>query len=107
MTRGIEVSCALPPSNAAVSHAVLAERLGYRRASLYDSLAVYPDAWMALARCAAATTTIGLGPAVLVPSLRHPMVTAAAISGLVEQSSGRVAVAVGADRTRRLGLGRW
>jgi 5,10-methylenetetrahydromethanopterin reductase len=50
--------------------------LGYRRAWLYDSPALATDVWMVLSRCAQRTSRIGLGPGVLVPSLRHPMVNA-------------------------------
>jgi 5,10-methylenetetrahydromethanopterin reductase len=66
----------------------IAEELGYQRAWLYDSPAVYPDVWMVLSRCAERTSRIGLGPGVLVPSLRHPMVNAAAIAELVGQAPG-------------------
>jgi 5,10-methylenetetrahydromethanopterin reductase len=86
-------------------HVELAEQLGYRRAWLYDSPAVYPDVWMILGRCAERTSRIGLGPAVLVPSLRHPMVNAAAIAALAELAPGRVAVAIGAGFTGRRALG--
>jgi 5,10-methylenetetrahydromethanopterin reductase len=87
-------------------HVELAEQLGYRRAWLYDSPALYNDVWMALARCADATSTIGLGPAVLIPTLRHPMVNAAAVASLCEQAPGRVAVAIGAGFTGRLTMGK-
>lgn len=60
---------------------------------------------MILGRCAERTSRIGLGPAVLVPSLRHPMVNAAAIAALAELAPGRVAVAVGAGFTGRRALG--
>ena len=60
---------------------------------------------MSLARCAERTDTIGLGPAVLVPSLRHPMVTAAAVATLADLAPDRVAVALGAGFTGRHVLG--
>lgn len=60
---------------------------------------------MVLSRCAQRTSRIGLGPGVLVPSLRHPMVNAAAIAELVGQAPGRVAVAIGSGFTGRLSLG--
>jgi 5,10-methylenetetrahydromethanopterin reductase len=41
------------------------------------------------------TTTIGLGPGVLVPNLRHPMVNASATAALAALAPGRVAVAFG------------
>jgi 5,10-methylenetetrahydromethanopterin reductase len=84
----------------------LAEILGYRRAWLYDSPALAADVWMVLSRCAERTSRIGLGPGVLVPSLRHPMVNAAAIAELVDQAPGRVAVAIGSGFTGRLTLGK-
>lgn len=100
------ISCAVPPSVDSPDHVVLAEQLGYQRAWLYDSPALYHDVWMALARCADRTSSIGLGPAVLIPSLRHPMVTASAIASLCEQAPGRVVVAIGAGFTGRLTMGR-
>jgi 5,10-methylenetetrahydromethanopterin reductase len=84
----------------------LAEMLGYRRAWLYDSPALVTDVWMVLSRCAERTSRIGLGPGVLVPSLRHPMVNAAAIAELVNQAPGRVAVAIGTGFSGRLALGK-
>jgi 5,10-methylenetetrahydromethanopterin reductase len=61
---------------------------------------------MILTRCAERTSRIGLGPGVLVPSLRHPMVNAAAIAELVDQAPGRVSVAVGSGFTGRFSLGK-
>src|SRR3984957_14052456 len=90
----MDISCAFATSSDTPAHVELAESLGYRRAWLYDSPALYPDVWMILTRCAERTSRIGLGPGVLVPSLRHPMVNAAAIAELVDQAPGRVAVAV-------------
>ena len=86
-------------------HIALAESIGYRRAWCYDSPALYPDVWMVLARAAERTSHIGLGPAVLVPSLRHPMVNAAAIATLAEMAPGRTAAAIGAGFTGRMVLG--
>jgi 5,10-methylenetetrahydromethanopterin reductase len=102
----MEISCAFATSSDTPTHVQLAETLGYRRAWLYDSPALYPDVWMVLQRCAERTSRIGLGPGVLVPSLRHPMVNAAAIAELVDQAPGRVAVAVGSGFTGRFTLGK-
>jgi 5,10-methylenetetrahydromethanopterin reductase len=66
---------------------------------------MYHDVWMTLARAAERTSTIGLGPSVLVPSLRHPMANAAAVATLEDLAPGRVAVAVGAGFTGRYVLG--
>ncbi len=103
--RAMDISCAFPPSLDAPEYTVIAEGLGYRRAWYYDSPALYSDVWMVLALAAERTQSIGLGPAVLVPSLRHPMVTAAAITTLAAQAPGRVAVAIGAGFTGRMVLG--
>jgi len=101
----MDISCAFPPSLNIVEQVVLAERLGYRRAWVYDSPAFYGDAWVAVARAAERTTRIGLGTAVLVPSLRHVLTQAAAIATLAELAPGRLAVAVGTGFTARMALG--
>lgn len=102
---GLELSCAFTTSMATPDYVVAAERLGYTRAWLYDSPALYADVWMTLAECARRTSTIGLGPAVLVPSLRHPITNAAAIATLVALAPGRVSVAIGSGFTGRYALG--
>jgi 5,10-methylenetetrahydromethanopterin reductase len=101
----VDVSCAFATSLDTPDHIAIAEELGYRRAWCYDSPALYPDVWMTLGMAAERTSTIGLGPAVLVPALRHPMVNASAIAGLEALAPGRVAVAVGAGFTGRYTLG--
>ena len=101
----VDISCAFATSLDTPGHIALAEELGYVRAWCYDSPALYPDVWMILALAAERTERIGLGPAVLVPSLRHPMTNAAAIATLCQQAPGRVAVAIGAGFTGRYVLG--
>lgn len=101
----MELSCAFPPRPDLPELVRVAEDLGYTRAWVYDSPALFGDVWMALARCADATSTIGLGPAVLVPSLRHPMVNAAAVATLEQLAPGRTAVALGTGFTGRFVLG--
>ncbi|HZQ35017.1 MAG TPA: LLM class flavin-dependent oxidoreductase, partial [Dehalococcoidia bacterium] len=101
----MEISCAFATSLSTPEHIVLAERLGYRRAWCYDSPALYPDVWVTLALAAERTSRIGLGPGVLIPSLRHPMANASAIAALVHLAPGRLAVAVGSGFTGRLTLG--
>src|SRR5689334_15163953 len=101
----IDVSVAFPPGRATPDHVALAEKLGFRRAWLYDSPALFHDVWMTLALAAERTTRIGLGPAVLVPSLRHPLTNAAAALTLVDLAPGRVSLAVGAGYTARHLLG--
>ncbi len=99
------ISCAFAPSLDTPVHIELAERLGYRRAWCYDSPGVYADPWMVLALAADRTRAIGLGPATLVPSLRHPVVTAAALATLAGLAPGRVSTAFGTGLTGRMLLG--
>lgn len=101
----MRLSCGFPPSPDAPEYAALAERLGYQRVWFYDSPALYGDVWVALARAADATRHVGLGTAVLVPSLRHVVTTAAAIGTLEAQAPGRLVVAIGTGFTGRMVLG--
>jgi len=99
------ISCVFAPSLDTPAHIELAERLGYQRAWCYDSPALCADPWMVLALAAARTRAIGLGPAALVPSLRHPVVTAAALATLAGLAPGRVSTAFGTGLTGRMLLG--
>jgi 5,10-methylenetetrahydromethanopterin reductase len=102
----LTLSCAFATSAESHVHARIAEDLGYARAWFYDSPALYPDVWVALCRAAERTTRIGLGPGVLVPSLRHPMVNASAIATLVSIAGReRVAIGIGSGFTGRLTMG--
>ena len=101
----IEISCAFATSMNTPTHVAVVEELGYRRAWLYDSPALYPDVWIALARCAERTSRIGLGTGVLIPSLRHPMTTAAAVATLVALAPGRLELGIGSGFTGRMTLG--
>jgi 5,10-methylenetetrahydromethanopterin reductase len=101
----MEISCGFAANLDTPDHVVIAEQLGYRRAWCYDSPPVHADVWMTLARAAERTRRIGLGPGVLVPSLRHVLTNAAAIGTLVALAPGRVVVGVGAGLTGRLALG--
>ena len=86
-------------------HIATAEHLGYDRAWLFDSPHQSPDVWMMLALAAQRTATIGLGPGVLVPTLRHPMVNASATAALAALAPGRVAVAFGTGFSGARALG--
>ena len=101
----MEISCAFPAGPDAVDHIVEAERLGYERAWLFDSPALYGDIWMIAALAAQRTSRIALGPAVLVPNLRHPLVQASAITTLEQLAPGRVVVAIGTGFTGRMAMG--
>lgn len=101
----LEISCALAPGLETPDHVVAAEEFGYRRAWLYDSPALYGDVWISLALAARRTERIHLGPGVVVPHLRHPVTTAAAIAHLEALAPGRIEVAVGAGFTGRMTMG--
>jgi len=101
----MDVSCNLTPGPDTVEHIRAAEALGYRRAWLNDSPALYRDVWMTLAVAAEHTDHIGLGVSVVVPSLRHVVVTASAIATLEAMAPGRAAVVVGTGFTGRVLLG--
>jgi 5,10-methylenetetrahydromethanopterin reductase len=101
----LEISCAFPPGPHVVDHIVEAERLGYVRAWLFDSPALYGDIWVIAALAAQRTSRIALGPAVLVPNLRHPLTQASAIATLEQLAPGRVAVAIGTGFTGRMAMG--
>ena len=95
----------LPPGPAALEYAVLAERLGYDRIWSPEVPAFGHDIWIHLARIAERTSRIGIGPAVLTPSYRHPVAQAAAIATLEHIAPRRLMVGFGTGFTGRAGLG--
>jgi 5,10-methylenetetrahydromethanopterin reductase len=102
----MKISVAFPPVPETPDHIVLAERLGYDTAWVYDTPALQLDCWMTLALAAVRTDRIRLGPGVLVPSLRHPMTTASAIATLVGLvGPDRVIVGAGTGFTGRRAMG--
>src|SRR5215204_2213937 len=101
----MEISCAFPTALDSPDHIALAEELGYDRAWLYDTPQQSTDVWVTLALAAQRTERIGLGPGVLIPSLRHPMVNAAATAALEAMAPGRVAVSFGTGFTGRRAMG--
>ncbi|WP_285654714.1 LLM class flavin-dependent oxidoreductase [Actinomycetospora sp. NBRC 106375] len=101
----MDVSVAFPTALSSPDDIALAEELGYARAWVYDTPQQSPDVWMTLALAAERTERIGLGPGVLVPTLRHPMTNAAATATLAALAPGRVAVAFGTGFTGRRAMG--
>jgi 5,10-methylenetetrahydromethanopterin reductase len=91
----MQISAQFSTSLDSPAHIAIAEELGYDRAWLHDTPQQSPDVWMMLALAAQRTQRIGLGPGVLVPSLRHPMVNASGAAALSAIAPGRVAVAFG------------
>lgn len=102
----MRISCALIPAPGVGERARLAERLGYERVWFPDSPALYGDVWIAVAEAAAATSRIGVGTSVIIPSLRHVAVTAAAIAHVEAMAPGRLRVAVGTGFTGRQMFGK-
>ena len=100
------VSVALPPSRAVVDHVLVAAGLGYERAWIFDSPALYGDVWVALARIAEAVPDIQLATGVAVPSLRHPVVTASAIATIEDLAPGRLRAYFGTGFTARNTMGK-
>jgi len=105
MMEGLEISCAFPTTLSSPADIALAEELGYSRAWLYDTPQNSPDVWMSLALAAERTSRIGLGPGVLIPTLRHPMVNAAGTATLAAMAPGRVAISFGTGFTGRRAMG--
>ncbi|OBI53286.1 LLM class flavin-dependent oxidoreductase [Mycobacterium sp. E796] len=101
----IDVSMALPPSFESAQHIVAAEKLGYRRAYLYDTPFGGDDVWLGLHRAAERTTTIELGPAVLIPTQRHPLVNAAETVSLHRRAPGRIVTSFGTGFSSRAAVG--
>ncbi|OBA82022.1 5,10-methylene tetrahydromethanopterin reductase [Mycobacterium sp. 1164966.3] len=103
--RDIDVSVGLPPSFESAEHIATAEKLGYRRAYLFDTPFEGDDVWVALHRAAELTTRIELGPGVLVPTQRHPLVNAAQTVSLHRLAPGRVMAAFGTGFSSRAAIG--
>lgn len=95
----------LPPGPRTVDYAILAEKLGFRAVWCPEIPAFGHDIWVTLARIAERTTRIKFGPAVLIPSYRHPMAQASAIATLEQIAPGRLMVGFGTGFTGRAGMG--
>src|ERR1700756_2636993 len=105
MVTSPQLSCAVATTRHSPKHIRVAEELGYSRAWLYDTPQQSEDVWLTLALAAQTTSRIGLGPGVLVPSLRHPMVNARQTRTLQRIAPGRLAVAFGTGFTGRVAMG--
>jgi 5,10-methylenetetrahydromethanopterin reductase len=91
----MKISSQFPTALDSPEHIAIAERLGYAHAWLFDTPQQSADVWMILALAAQRTERIGVGPGVLVPALRHPMVNASGAAALSALAPGRVAVGFG------------
>ncbi|MFI2558927.1 LLM class flavin-dependent oxidoreductase [Nocardia farcinica] len=101
----LTISCAFATSPQTPEHVQLAEELGYSRAWFYDSPALLADVWATMALAAQRTSTIQLAAGMLVPRMRHPMVTATAAAQVHQLAPGRVAIGIGSGFTGSVLLG--
>ena len=92
----------LPPGPETVRYARLAEEIGYEGIWIPEVPAFGHDIWISLARVAEATSHIRFGPAVLIPSYRHPLAQASAIATLEALAPGRLRVGFGTGFHRTL-----
>jgi 5,10-methylenetetrahydromethanopterin reductase len=95
----------LAPGPQALDQAMLAEKLGYERVWSPEIPAFGHDIWVHLTRLAERTQCIGIGPAVLIPSYRHPVAQASAIATLEHIAPGRLMAAFGTGFTGRIAMG--
>jgi 5,10-methylenetetrahydromethanopterin reductase len=101
----LRISAFFAPVRETPDHIALAEELGFSAAWCYDSPLLYHDPFVTLARAADRTRRIGLGVGVMVPGLRAPVVTAAALRSLSALAPGRVVASYGVGFTGRFTLG--
>ena len=80
----------LPPGPDTVAHAKLAEELGYESVWCPKIPTFDHDIWINLARIAENTSRIGIGASILIPSYRHPMEQASAITTLAQIAPERI-----------------
>lgn len=101
----VELSVGLPPTSEVPQHFAYAEALGYTQGYVFDTAFQGDDIWYQLHRAAQATTTLRLGPGVLIPSQRHPLVNAAQTISLHELAPGRVTTSFGTGFSSRAAIG--
>ena len=94
----------LPPGPNVTDLARLAEDLGYAGVWCPEVPAFGHDIYIALARMAEATTRIGVGAAVVIPSYRHALAQASAIATVEHLAPGRVSIGFGTGFTGRAGM---
>jgi 5,10-methylenetetrahydromethanopterin reductase len=101
----MELGCVFAPTLDTPDHIALAEELGYARAYVYDSPAVYADAGVTVALAARMTSHVRLGIAVVTSHTRHLVTTAGLVAHLAGLAPGRFDVGVGAGFSSALLLG--
>ncbi|MBZ4521853.1 LLM class flavin-dependent oxidoreductase [Mycobacterium avium] len=84
----------------------LAEELGYDVVGVGDSPAAWNEMYVSLTVAALASSTAVLTPMVTTPALRHPSVTAGAMSALHKLTGGRVVLTIGSGGSAVGSIGR-
>lgn len=84
----------------------LAEELGYDLIGVGDSPAAWQDLFVSLTVAALETRSARLTPLVTTPHLRHPAVTARAISSIAELTGGRALLTIGSGGSAMRSVGR-
>jgi alkanesulfonate monooxygenase SsuD/methylene tetrahydromethanopterin reductase-like flavin-dependent oxidoreductase (luciferase family) len=84
----------------------LAEQLGYDIIGVGDSPAAWNEMYVSLTVAAGETARAVLTPMVTTPGLRHPTITAGAISGLHQLTDGRVVLTIGSGGSAMGSVGR-
>jgi len=83
-----------------------AEQLGYARAQIADSSAIYRELWVSVTVAAMSTNTVMTGPWVTNPITRHPVVTASSAATVDELAPGRVSIGIATGDSAIYNLGR-
>ena len=84
---------------------LLAEKLGYSRIGISDSVALYREPWVTLTTIGQKTKSVPLGIWMTNPFLRHPAVTAGAAATLDELIPGRICIGIGTGNAGVYNLG--
>jgi alkanesulfonate monooxygenase SsuD/methylene tetrahydromethanopterin reductase-like flavin-dependent oxidoreductase (luciferase family) len=83
-----------------------AEALGFDQVGVGDSPTVYRELWVSMAMAASVTDRLRLASWTTVPTGRHPLLTACAVSTLQELSHDRVVVGIGTGASASAALGK-
>ncbi|HYB40440.1 MAG TPA: LLM class flavin-dependent oxidoreductase, partial [Candidatus Methylomirabilis sp.] len=88
-----------------VRWATAVEDHGFDILGISDSPSLAREVYVTLAHCATATRRLRLGPRVITPGTRHPVVAASAAAALEEMAPGRTLVGVGSGDSAVYNIG--
>ncbi len=101
----MEFGIGVPSSHDSWKLVQRAEELGFTHAWFYDTQMIVGDPFVAMGAAALKTSRIRLGTGVLVPTNRHPAVTATAFATLNAMAPGRIDFGVGTGFSARRAMG--